>query len=142
MTCKNLGTTAQKDFDVIFLVAQPQIARQIVPLLKYYYVDNVPMIASSAVYSGAPDPQKDMDLNGVYFPDVPWVLKSRHGSHQSGNRLYAVGIDSYTISNNIPRLNQLPNFPIYGATGALSLNSKHQIYRRLPWTQIHAGQPQ
>lgn len=132
----------RQDFNVIFLVAQPTMARQIVPTLKYYYADDVPVIGSSAIYSGSPDPQKDMDLNGVYFCDIPWVFKSSHGADQQTNRLYAVGIDSYTVSNNIPRLNQLPNFPIYGTTGSLTLTSKHQIYRRLPWKQIHAGYPQ
>jgi outer membrane PBP1 activator LpoA protein len=129
----------RQDFDVVFLIAQPQVARQIVPLLKYYYVNNVPIIASSAIYTGSPDPQKDIDLNGVYFCDIPWVFKPRHGKNQQANRLYAVGIDSYTVSNNIPRLIQLPYFPIYGTTGALSLTAKQQIYRRLPWTQVHAG---
>ncbi len=138
---KTLEQQRRQDFDIIFLVAQPPIARQIVPLLKYYYTDNVPIIASSAMYTGSPDPQKDFDLNGVYFCDIPWVLKPRHTSDQQGNRLYAVGIDSYTISNNIPRLNQLPQFPIYGETGALSLTTKHQLYRRLPWVQMHAGHP-
>lgn len=131
----------RQDFDVLFLVAQPPMARQIVPLLKYYYADNIPIIASSAVYTGSPDPQKDADLNSVYFCDIPWILKQQHKTDQQFNRLYAVGIDSYTLSNNISRLNQLPYFPIYGATGALSLTSKHQIYRRLPWTQMHAGHP-
>lgn len=139
---KTLEQQRRQDFNVVFVVAQPQIARQIVPSLKYYYVNNIPIIASSAIYTGSPDPQKDSDLNGVYFCDIPWVLKSHHASTQSDSRLYAVGIDSYTVSNNIPRLQQIPNFPIYGATGALTLTSKHQIYRRLPWIQMHAGLPQ
>lgn len=140
-TKQALEQQRRQDFDVIFLIAQPTTARQIVPSLKYYYVDNVPIIASSAIYTGSPDPQKDSDLNGVYFCDLPWVLK-KYGSNQEANRLYAVGIDSYTISNNIPRLSQLPNFPIYGTTGALSLTNKNQIHRRLPWIQMHAGYPQ
>ncbi len=139
---QTLEQQRRQDFDVIFIVAQPQVARQIVPMLKFYYVTKIPMIASSSVYTGTPDPQKDSDLDGVYFCDIPWVLKSHHSSDQQVNRLYAVGIDSYTVSNNIPRLNQLPNFPIYGTTGALTLTSKHQIYRRLPWVQMHAGYPQ
>jgi outer membrane PBP1 activator LpoA protein len=131
----------RQDFDVLFLVAQPQMARQIVPLLKYYYIDKIPILASSAIYTGSPDPQKDSDLNGVYFCDIPWILRPHHKMNSEGSRLYAVGMDSYLISNNISRLNQLPYFPIYGATGALSLTSKHQIYRRLPWMQMHDGHP-
>ncbi len=125
------------DFDVIFLLTPPQTARQVVPLLRYYYVNNVPLYATSVVYSGTPSPTRDMDINGVTFADIPWVL---HGKHSS--RLAAVGTDAYTISNEMPRLTNIPHFPIYGATGAMTLNSKQQIYRRLPWTTIHNGQPQ
>jgi outer membrane PBP1 activator LpoA protein len=125
------------DFDVIFLLIPPQTARQVVPLLRYYYVTNVPVYATSIIYSGRPSPERDMDINGVMFVDIPWVLHS-HG--KNSNRLVAVGTDAYTISNEIPRLTTLPNFPIYGATGAMSLNSKHQIFRRLPWTTIRNGQ--
>lgn len=128
----------RQDFDVIFLLAEPKPAREIVPLLRFYYADNIPVYATSSVYSGSPDPQKDSDLNGVHFADIPWVFKSTSANK---NRLYAVGRDAYMISNQLPRLIQLPNFPVYAATGALTLTSTHQIYRRLPWTQIRNGHP-
>lgn len=124
----------RQDFDVIFLLAQPDTARQIVPLLKFYYASKIPVYSTSVIYSGSSAPQKDVDLNGVIFCDIPWVL-----SHHSANRLVAVGHDSYVLSNALPLLLNLPNFPIYAATGALTLTSKHQIYRRLPWAQIHEG---
>jgi outer membrane PBP1 activator LpoA protein len=133
------------DFDVVFLLAPPQSARQIVPLLRYYYVDKTAIYATSVVYSGAPQPQKDIDLNGVYFCEIPWAL-GRYGSGSSDgeagtNRLYAVGRDSYLISHDLNRFTALPNFPLYGATGAITLTSQKQFYRRLAWTQFHNGQP-
>ncbi|MCE3239284.1 MAG: lpoA [Gammaproteobacteria bacterium] len=135
----------RQDFDVIFMIAQPQTAREIVPLLKYYYADNIPIYASSSIYSGIPDPQKDSDLNGVYFCDIPWTLKNATNPLSKGdashNRLYAVGLDAYLLSNNLPRLTNLPHFPLYAATGALSLSPNNKIYRRLPWTQMHDGHP-
>ena len=133
---KQLEQQRRQDFDVIFLLAPPETARQIVPLLKYYYVTKIPIYSTSVIYSGSPSPQKDIDLNGVFFCDIPWLL-SRH----SGNRLYAVGRDSYVLTRELPVLMAMPNFPIYAATGALTLTSKHQIYRRLPWAQIYEGHP-
>lgn len=129
----------RQDFDVIFLLAQPQPGRIIVPLLKYYYADNVPIYSTSAIYSGSPSPQKDTDLNGVTFCDLPWVLTKP--SQSRTNRLYAVGRDAQLISDELQRMTILPHFPIYAATGALTMSSKQQIYRRLPWTQMHAGHP-
>lgn len=128
----------RQDFDVIFLLAPPQSAREIVPLLKYYYANNVPIYSTSVVFSGKSSPQ-DADLNGVMFSDTPWTLSGGAGSHP--DRLYAVGRDAWLISNQISRLEQLPAFPIYGATGALTLTPQHKIYRRLAWTQIREGHP-
>jgi hypothetical protein len=135
----------RQDFDVIFLLASPESARQIVPLLKYYYASNVPIYSTSVIYAGKPEPEKDSDLNGIKFAETPWSLKLAKSAGKitgsRSNRLYAVGRDAYLLTNQIYRLTFLPNFPIYGATGSLSLNSSHQVYRRLPWTQMHDGRP-
>ncbi len=136
----------RQDFDTIFLLASPQSARQIVPLLKYYYADKTPIFSTSAIYSGSPEPQRDSDLNGVTFSDTPWTLqmansKGSAGSDSRFNRLYAVGRDAYLLSNQMARFSKLPNFPIYGATGALTLTPQQQIYRRLAWVQMRNGRP-
>jgi outer membrane PBP1 activator LpoA protein len=140
---KVLEQQRRQDVDVIFLLAQPQAAREIVPLLKYYYADNLPIYSSSTIYSGVPDPQKDADLNGVYFCNLPWLLKMATVSPTQNdlrfNPFYAVGRDAYLLSHELARLTQLPHFPLYAATGALTLSSKQQIYRQLPWIQVHAG---
>ncbi len=135
----------RQDFDTIFLLASPQSARQIVPLLKYYYADKTPIFSTSAIYSGSPEPQRDADLNGVTFSDTPWTLQMANSKGTAGdsrfNRLYAVGRDAYMLSNQMTRFSKLPNFPIYGATGALTLTPQQQIYRRLAWVQMHNGRP-
>jgi len=134
----------RQDFDIIFLLAPPQSARQIVPLLKYYYAANIPIYATSMVYSGTPS-AADSDLNGVTFADMPWTLQNMNSSaiktDAKSSRLYALGRDAYLLNNQFYRLSVLPNFPIYGATGALTLTSQQQIYRRLAWVQMHNGRP-
>lgn len=145
-TTKNASAAQRRqDMDVIFLIAPPPIARQIVPLLNYYYAGNIPIYATSFIYAGTPSPQKDTDLNGVIFSDIPWVLgyipeATSTGTMQS-NRLFAVGRDAFLLSQNLPRLRQLPAFPLYAATGALTLTQQNQIYRRLPWVRMHDGHP-
>lgn len=136
----NIATQRRQDFDAIFLIAQPDEGREIVPLLKYYHVSTTPIFSTSAIYSGVPLPEKDHDLNGVIFCDIPWVL------HKTGkglsNRLYAVGRDAALLSNELPRLSQLPNFPINAATGTLTLSSSQHIYRNVPWTEMRNGRPE
>lgn len=129
----------RQDFDVIFLFSMPETARIIVPLLKYYYANDVPIYATSAVYAGKPNPTKDTDLNGVIVCDIPWKQLQQSGNNTPQDRLYAVGQDAYLLSQALTRLVLLPNFPVYGTTGALILSPTNQIHRRLPCNRINNG---
>jgi uncharacterized protein len=129
-------------FDVVFLFSQPEAARTIVPLLRNNYAINIPIYATSATYAGKPDPKKDVSLNGAIICDIPWNMQvPKHNTSDTiqSDRLYAVGQDAYLLSQAMQRLEQLPNFSIYGTTGALTLSTSHQIHRRLPCMQIHNG---
>lgn len=133
------------DFDVVFIFAQPQDARIIVPLLRYYYATNIPIYGSSSIYTGYTSKQsqnKDTDLDGVIICDIPWSKQVAQGQitdATQSDRLYAVGQDAYLLSQTLTRLTLLPNFPIYGTTGALTLSSSRQIHRRLPCMAIKNG---
>ncbi len=52
---------------MVFLLSYPSKARQIMPLLKYYYAGDVPVYATSSVYTGGVNVMKDRDLNGIIF---------------------------------------------------------------------------
>ena len=138
----------RQDFDVIFMLAYPTKARQIMPMLKYYYAGDVPVYATSTVYGGNSNPMKDKDLDGVTFGDMPWVfehsMSDKHWPEQfnSYSRLYALGMDSYTLAT---QLNQLVLFPTAGVKdkrGVLYLSSTHQISRILVFGQFKQGQAQ
>jgi outer membrane PBP1 activator LpoA protein len=135
----------RQDFDMIFLLAYPSKARQIMPLLKYYYADNIPVYATSTVYSGSVDALKDKDLEGIIFCDIPWVFSHQMGTKNwpeqfnSYNRLYALGMDSYALAT---QLNQLIVFPADGAqetNGTLYLKPSQQVARVLEWGQFRRG---
>jgi outer membrane PBP1 activator LpoA protein len=138
----------RQDFDMIFLLAYPSKARQIMPLLKYYFADHVPVYATSTVYSGSVDAMKDKDLDGIIFCDMPWVFKHQMGKRNwpeqlnSYNRLYALGVDSYALAT---QLNQLPPFPpmnIHDKSGTLYLNQAQQVTRTPSWAQFKKGVPE
>jgi outer membrane PBP1 activator LpoA protein len=135
----------RQDFDVIFLVAYPTAARQIKPLLNYYNAGNIPVFATSSIYSGTPDTSKDRDLNGIIFSDMPWVLthqldhKNWPEQYNSYNRLYALGLDSFALTS---ALNQLLLFPaIQSQNGALYLGKNQQITRIPAFAQFKEGVP-
>ena len=135
----------RQDFDVIFLLAYPSKARQIMPMLKYYYAGDVPVYATSSVYSGSANSMSDRDLDGITFCDMPWVFNHQMGSRNwpeqfnSYNRLYALGMDSFALTS---QLNQLILFPALGVSdksGVLYLSSKQQIARILAFGQFKQG---
>ncbi|WP_165475040.1 penicillin-binding protein activator [Legionella yabuuchiae] len=135
----------RQDFDMIFLLAYPSKARQIMPLLRYYYAGDVPVYSTSSVYGGHPNSLKDRDLNGIIFCDMPWVFEHNLGYKNwpeqlnSYNRLYALGMDSFELSG---QLNQLLIFPAMGVrdkSGILYLNPNGQIARISAWGQFKQG---
>lgn len=140
-----LTASRRQDFDVIFLLSYPTKARQIVPLLRYYFAGDIPVYSTSAIYGGSTNVMSDRDLNGVTFADMPWVFSHQMGNKHwpetfnSYNRLYALGMDSYALST---QLNQLLLFPAMGVndnSGVLYLNPNQHIARILAWGQFKAG---
>lgn len=134
----------RQDFDMIFLVAYPSIARQVVPLLRYYFAGNIPVYATSSVYSGYTNTIQDKDLDGVTFCDISWVfnhpLANRNWpeSYNSYSRLYALGMDSYALGTGLNRLILFPAITL-DDTEVVYLNRAHQIARILAWGQFHGG---
>ena len=138
----------RQDFDVIFLLAYPSKARQIMPLLNYYYAGNVPVYATSSVYSGSANSMKDRDLDGIIFCDMPWVFNHQMGTRNwpeqfnSYNRLYALGMDSFSLSNQLNQLILFPALGISDKSGVLYLSGNQQIARILAFGQFRQGLPQ
>lgn len=152
---RDLVNAHKQKFDVILLAASPQMARQIKPLLKFYYAGDIPVYATSLVYTGTPQPAFDTDLNGVTFCDTPWTLTDNPAdsklrqqislfwpaNFQQNSRLYALGIDTYQLIKKLPQLTNNQQ-SITGTTGSLFLNTQHLIVRQLTCAQFVKGIPQ
>lgn len=144
----------RQDFDVIFLAADANTARLIKPLLKFYYAGNVPVYATSLIYSGVPQPTLDNDLNGITFCDAPWTFKNTSvmsdlrqqladssASFERNAKLYALGIDAYKIMMQLNQLKSSSEQTLKGATGTLYINEQHRIVRQLVCAQFRNGVP-
>ncbi|RMX21744.1 penicillin-binding protein activator [Legionella jordanis] len=140
-----VAQTRRQDFDMIFLLAYPSKARQIMPLLKYYYAGDIPVYATSSVYSGSVNAMKDKDLDGIIFCDMPFVFKHQMGSRNwpeqlnSYNRLYALGMDSFALANQLNQLQVFPTMGIHDKSGVLYLNQAQQVARVPAWAQFKQG---
>lgn len=139
----------RQDIDMIFLVARPSDARQIKPTLAFHYAGDLPVYASSHIYSGAEDRKNDRDLNGVIFSTLPWVFDQQRPEKRTINkaakpapayqRLYALGVDSFQIYPRLKQLRDLPQARFYGVTGSLQMNAQQHIEREQVWAIMRGG---
>ncbi len=147
---------ARQDIDYIFLVADARHGRLIKPQINFYHAARVPVYSTSHIFTGAGDAVQDVDLDGVIFGDMPWMLvgdgriqelrqKVQQGwpfAHSDLDRLYALGMDSYTILPHLGRINAEPGARFGGVTSGLSLDRSGRLQRQLLWARFNRGVPQ
>ncbi len=141
------------DIDFIFLGADGATARLLRPQIRFHYAgDEPPIYATSAV--NARDGRADADLNGILFPEIPWIISERsdiadirslyatlwQGSDRLA-RLYAMGYDAYRLVGELQRPEGAFSAPVEGLTGELSMDPQGRIHRRLPFARFEAGEP-
>lgn len=148
--------------DLLFLLALPNYGRQVPPTLKYQRLGNLPIYATSHIYTGAPNPSQDSDLNGIAFPDIPWYLPELSGgidqlpykesytaltsnpAREGGIatlKLNAMGVDALELSRQLTMFDSVPTATLNGATGTLRLGDDHRFQRQLPWARFQQGRP-
>ena len=156
---KTLGTELasqpahRQDIDFIFLAATPQQAQQIKPTLAFQYAGDLPVYATSHLYTGGQNPAQYQDLEGIRFCETPWLLDADNPLRQqvdqqwpqaSGSlgRLYAMGVDAFRLAPRLDQLKALPGSQLEGLSGSLSLTQEQRVERHLPWAEFHNGQVQ
>jgi len=148
---KGEPSTHRADAAFIFVAGTPSAARQILPQLKFNYAGDVPVYATSESFE--PDPGANSDLEGLLFPDMPWMVGTDAVTDQirdsvraawpartaRRDRLYAFGFDAYRL---VPTLrSKSPGNAIAGVTGRLHVDEHNRIRRELDWAQIRNGEP-
>ncbi len=143
------------DAQFIFIAAQPVTGRMIRTQLRFKHAARLPVYATSDLFE--PGSRANMDLEGVVFPDMPWVL-GRAGSptaavrdaadlawpgrSPSRSRLFAFGYDAFAIVAELGRPRAPFAAPVAGLTGRLTLDLGGRIRRDLEFAQITGGEPQ
>lgn len=158
---KKLGQRLQfdprprQDVECIFLAADARHGRLIKPQLNYFRAGGLPVYATSHIYTGKADPVHDVDLDGVQFGDMPWMLAQAgriaelrnrlQGDwphvHTDLDRLYALGMDSYAILPHLERISAEHAARFAGVTSGLSLDRDGRLHRQLSWARFRSGVP-
>jgi len=146
--------THRSDAEFIFVASSsPGPARLIMPQLKFHYSGDVPVYSTSDSFT--PDPGANTEIDGMFFPDMPWMVSNdpvtaqlRDGVRSAWpantarrDRLYAFGFDAYRL---VPALRGNPPTQaneIAGVTGKLYVDAGNHVRRDLDWAQIRSGLP-
>ena len=136
----------RQDIDVVVMLGYPIKARQIKPALDFLYASDIPVMATSHIFSGLEQTGLDRDLSQVEFTSMPWTLKGQLAKelqpdkqlHTAYRHLYALGHDSFLIARNLSNLEKSEPFPLFGATGLLSLKDG-TIVREQKWAKFKRG---
>jgi outer membrane PBP1 activator LpoA protein len=141
------------DAQFVFVGAQPVQGRSLRPALRFHLTDDLPVYATSDIFE--PDAEANSDLEGVIFPDMPWVISpdavstqlrtslSRHWPVRARGRgrLYAFGFDAYRLVPLLKAGKFGNEHSVPGMTGLLSVDSKGRVRRELDWAQVAGGKP-
>lgn len=135
-----------------FLAANPQTARALRPQLRFQMTYDVPVYSTSDAWD--PGARAAADLDGMTFPEMPWILHEGQGApalwevlqHEwsadgrSRLRLYAFGYDAIELMKQI-RSGRMQT-GIDGLTGRLTFDADGRVQRELDWARIEGGRPQ
>jgi outer membrane PBP1 activator LpoA protein len=148
-------TRARQDIDFIFLAADAKHGRLIKPQLNFFHAARVPVYSTSHIFTGAGDAMRDIDLDGIQFGDMPWMLvgdgkiqelrqtlqRDWPHVHTDLDRLYALGVDSYAILPHLGRIGMESGARFSGVTSGLSVDQHGRLQRQLLWARFNRGVP-
>lgn len=140
------------DIDVIFMAVDSEQALLLRPQLQFHHAGKLPLISTSQIFSGDPDADRDGDLTGIQYNDIPWSLTDAgtnaglystiSRNHQDSiQKLVALGIDAYQLHKQLDNMRLDPTLSLNGKTGALTLADGNRIRRRLEWAEFQEGVP-
>ena len=152
-----LGTKLQfeprrrADLDFIFAPSPAATARLVRPQLRFHFAGDVATYATSDAFE--PDPNANEDMDGLIFPDMPWMLGSdladsvRSAAREAWptggprrNRLFAFGFDAFRLSAALRASGANGNVNVDGLTGRLTIDADRRVHRELAWAQLRNGQ--
>lgn len=141
----------RQDAGFVFIGGQPVAARLIRSQLRFNFSGRIPAYSLSDAYE--PAGSDNLDLTGVTFPDMPWVLntegpvaarrdaslKAWRAQGQPGTRLHAFGMDAFAVVMELRKGGRAFEQPLPGMTGELRLDDTGRVRRALAFARVQDG---
>ncbi|MGK7244771.1 penicillin-binding protein activator [Buttiauxella agrestis] len=138
--------------DAAYIVATSDEVALIKPMIAMRTGSRSPaqLYASSRSSQGVNGPDFRLEMEGLQFSEIPMLagnnpslmqqaLSNVHNDYSLA-RLYAMGVDAWSLANHFSQMRQVPGYQVNGNTGTLSANQDCVINRKLNWLQFRQGQ--
>lgn len=135
----------------VFLALDAGQARTIAAQLKVSTLSALPRISTAQILSGA-NARSDVELDGIEYPELPWLLgqptglpeagglsKTLPAARGGGQRLFAFGADAWRLAAHFERLYNDPAYALQGATGELQITIAGSVRRTPAWAVFSGG---
>jgi len=144
--------TGGGDIDSVYIVANQASLDLIKPLitLKIGSQSHVAFYANSLSSQAGAGPDFRFEMEGLQFSDIPLLsganpnlkqqVTSQFNQDYTLTRLYAMGVDAWTLANHFTPLRQQPGYQVQGNTGVLKATQNCVINRTLSWNQYTHGE--
>ncbi len=138
--------------DAAYIVATPEEIGFIKPMIAMRNGSQagVSLYASSRSAQGTAGPDFRLEMEGLQYSEIPMLAGSNPALMQQAlssvrndyslARLYAMGVDAWTLANHFTQMRQVPGFEISGNTGDLTATQDCVINRKLSWLKYQQGQ--
>ena len=138
--------------DAAYIVATPQEIAFIKPMIamRNGSQSGATLYASSRSAQGTAGPDFRLEMDGLQYSEIPMLAGSNPALMQQAlsavrndyslARLYAMGVDAWTLANHFTQMRQVPGFELNGNTGDLTATQDCVINRKLSWLKYQQGQ--
>lgn len=129
----------RQDLDYVYYVGKLSDAKQIRPLLDFYFAKDIPMLASNTLNDTPPEKGINYsDIERILFAEIPAIVQSDNtlkevSSGRDSNilrRLHALGADAYLLANRYPLFVQLPTTRLSANTGIITMDEYGTFHKR------------
>ena len=143
----------RQDLDAIFIFAEPDTVRLLKPQLNFHKAGSIDVFAQNLIFDGSPDPVNDLDLEGISFADMPWMIRNgsefakqaitsafgRPYTQTALGRFFALGADAHAIGCRLLKRSTDESWSFDGLSGRLSKRERNEIHRESEWAHFEDG---
>ena len=138
--------------DAVYILATPEEIAFIKPMIamRNGSQSGATLYASSRSAQGTAGPDFRLEMEGLQYSEIPMLAGnnaplmqqalSAVGNDYSLARMYAMGVDAWSLANNFSQMRQMLGFELNGNTGTLTATSDCVINRKLSWLKYQQGQ--